>query len=247
MRTTRPRRPDSLRHGPLLPEGPEGGQRSMQRQGPQPAATRPDRAGKAEPSFVGRRPRIEELRGMEEKGDHLDEVIEDARVAVADAKRASSMRSPGATGDDAEEQCLTPRVENGSRCRGTPDERRVPTSVPGLAWFSALDSRASDRPVGEAPNALTVPQRSTLVALAHPRLQRCRCRKCHPTLFNAKSMRLTRVAGLRLPAVFVPEAARECRSCHALDNSRVCLRSDRCSRGRRWPARGRQGPRGCGR
>lgn len=52
----------------------------------------------------GADPRIEDLREMEEKGDHLDEVIEDARGAVADAKRASSMRSPSTTGDNAEEQ-----------------------------------------------------------------------------------------------------------------------------------------------
>ena len=60
--------------------------------------------GRSDATPPGADPRIEDLREMEEKGDHLDEVIEDARVAVADAKRASSMRSPGTTGDDTEEQ-----------------------------------------------------------------------------------------------------------------------------------------------
>jgi predicted Zn-dependent protease len=44
-------------------------------------------------------PRIEDLRDMEEKGDHLGEVIEDARGAVAAAHRANSMRLSDGTGD----------------------------------------------------------------------------------------------------------------------------------------------------
>jgi hypothetical protein len=52
----------------------------------------------------GTDPRIEDLRDMEEKGDHLGEVIEDARGAVAAAHRANSMRLADATGHDAQEQ-----------------------------------------------------------------------------------------------------------------------------------------------
>jgi hypothetical protein len=52
----------------------------------------------------GADPRIEDLRDMEEKGDHLGEVIEDARGAVAAAHRANSMRPADAAGHDAEEQ-----------------------------------------------------------------------------------------------------------------------------------------------
>lgn len=48
--------------------------------------------------------RIADLRDMEEKEDQLDQVIEDARGAVAAAHEANSMALPDSTGGDAEEQ-----------------------------------------------------------------------------------------------------------------------------------------------
>jgi hypothetical protein len=48
--------------------------------------------------------RVAELRSMQQAGNHLQEVIEDARDAVRAARQADSMRSPGGEGRDAEEE-----------------------------------------------------------------------------------------------------------------------------------------------
>ena len=74
-------------------------------QKPEPeAAQDASEAGQSEPQSPLADPRVEKLREMEEKGDHLDEVIEDARGAVAAARRASSMRLADSADGEEEEQ-----------------------------------------------------------------------------------------------------------------------------------------------
>jgi hypothetical protein len=48
--------------------------------------------------------RIAQLREMGEESEHLDDVVEDARVAVQAARQAGSMRSAGTEGGTADEQ-----------------------------------------------------------------------------------------------------------------------------------------------